>query len=214
MRSIFLIVAGFFASADAAVMEVVPVGYSTSQPAYVDSDAGGVELIDGIVAEDNWFITGEGEKFAVWGDSDSNNPEFSRVVTFTFSFNDVYKFGRVRIIHNSTPGFGQIDYIERVDVNGAQAGVFDYAQNTPAPEPILLFPGSTRIRGVVAIDIDLSGLMTDELALTLYGSDVFMGITEVDFFTAAEVPLPPAALLLASGFLPFLRKTRRQKSPS
>lgn len=137
------------------------------------------DLTDGYIETQNWNVVeppvGPNGPYVGWNRSS---------VSITFNFDSAYDFNSATFYFDDAAGGGGVRQPGRVNINTT-----DYTVPTnPGPAPF-------------AFSADLTGLTTDTLDVTIYGTGQWIFLSEVEFDAGvdANVPLPASALLLAAG---------------
>lgn len=152
--------------------------------------SGGVgDLTDGIIANDNWYITeapSGGGPYLGW----TIDP------TIKFFFASVMKFSSVTFYFDDADGAGGVSAPSGVNVNGVLGAIADPAGFAP-----------------FSYTLDLAGLTADTLTVDIFRSNSWVFLSEVTFDGVAPVPLPAGLPLLLGGIgaLGALRHRRKQR---
>jgi len=131
------------------------------------------DLTDGVIATSNWYVAEQGVgPYVGWYNTDP---------TITFHFSQVTDFSSVRIFFDDSD-FGGVAAPSSVEVNGLSYDVIDPAGSDP-----------------FFVDLDLSGMSTDQLQITLVRNDDWVFASEFKFHSLASGPVVANGLVLAPG---------------
>lgn len=159
-------------------------GSKTTDGAFLSGGLG--DLIDGIIASDNWFITeapiGAGP-YVGWSNIDP---------TITFYFASSYDFQIIQIHFDDADGYGGVSAPAGVNINGKNYALSDPGGSAP-----------------FIASLDVSSLSsTDTLSIQLKRNDSWVFASEFQF---KVVPVPTTIFLLGSGLTGLVGIRLRRK---
>ena len=160
-------------------------GSTTTDHAALSGGTG--DLTDGVIATSNWFntenVSGTGP-YVGWLDY---NP------TIDFLFAGLTSFASMTFYFDDSNGYGGVNRPGSVNVNGTTYIVPQDASAAP-----------------FAYTVNLAGLVTKDLSVSIFATDRWIFLSEVTFDGAAKVPVPAGGLLLlaAMGGLAALRRRK------